>query len=303
MRYSEAKPFIKWAGGKRQLIPTLEKSLPNKFSEIEDLTYIEPFVGGGAMLFFLLRKFSNIKRAIINDLNSNLIVAYNTVRDNPEGLVYELSKVQEEYFNISNEEQRKDFYLSMRNRFNAGNLSKVDNTALLIFLNKTCFNGLYRVNANGEFNVPFGKYKNPKICDAETIYADSELLQMVEILNGDFEQTEQYLTDNTFVYLDPPYRPLDATSSFNAYAKDPFNDLEQVRLKKYVDRLSFKRCFLMLSNSDCKGRNPEDSFFDDLYKDYIIERVHASRYINSNPQKRGKLTELLIRNYVDTQLL
>ena len=303
MRYSEAKPFIKWAGGKRQLIPTLEKSLPNKFSEIEDLTYIEPFVGGGAMLFFLLRKFSNIKRAIINDLNSNLIIAYNTVRDNPEGLVYELSKVQEEYFNISNEEQRKDFYLSMRNRFNAGNLSKVDNTALLIFLNRTCFNGLYRVNANGEFNVPFGKYKNPKICDAETIYADSELLQMVEILNGDFEQTEQYLTDNTFVYLDPPYRPLDATSSFNAYAKDPFNDLEQVRLKKYVDRLSFKRCFLMLSNSDCKGRNPEDSFFDDLYKDYIIERVHASRYINSNPQKRGKLTELLIRNYVDTQLL
>lgn len=303
MRYSEAKPFIKWAGGKRQLIPTLEKSLPYKFSEIEDLTYIEPFVGGGAMLFFLLRKFSNIKRAIINDLNSNLIIAYNTVRDNPEGLVYELSKVQEEYFNISNEEQRKDFYLSMRNRFNAGNLSKVDNTALLIFLNRTCFNGLYRVNANGEFNVPFGKYKNPKICDAETIYADSELLQIVEILNGDFEQTEQYLTDNTFVYLDPPYRPLDATSSFNAYAKDPFNDLEQVRLKKYVDRLSFKRCFLMLSNSDCKGRNPEDSFFDDLYKDYIIERVYASRYINANPQKRGRLTELLIRNYVDTQLL
>ena len=255
------------------------------------------------MLFFLLQKFSNIKRAIINDLNSNLIVAYNTVRDNPEGLVYELSKVQEEYFNISNEEQRKDFYLSMRNRFNAGNLSKVDNTALLIFLNRTCFNGLYRVNANGEFNVPFGKYKNPKICDAETIYADSELLQMVEILNGDFEQTEQYLTDNTFVYLDPPYRPLDATSNFNAYAKEPFNDLEQMRLKEYVDRLSFKRCFLMLSNSDCKGRNPEDSFFDDLYKDYIIERVYASRYINSNPQKRGKLTELLIRNYTDTQLL
>lgn len=303
MRYCEAKPFIKWAGGKRQLIPTLEKSLPYKFSEIGDLTYIEPFVGGGAMLFFLLQKFSNIKRAIINDLNSNLIVAYNTVRDNPEGLVYELSKVQEEYFNISNEEQRKDFYLSMRNRFNAGNLSKVDNTALLIFLNRTCFNGLYRVNANGEFNVPFGKYKNPKICDAETIYADSELLQMVEILNGDFEQTEQYLTDNTFVYLDPPYRPLDATSNFNAYAKEPFNDLEQMRLKEYVDRLSFKRCFLMLSNSDCKGRNPEDSFFDDLYKDYIIERVYASRYINSNPQKRGKLTELLIRNYTDTQLL
>ncbi len=303
MRYSEAKPFIKWAGGKRQLIPTLEKSLPYKFSEIEDLTYIEPFVGGGAMLFFLLRKFSNIKRAIINDLNSNLIIAYNTVRDNPEGLVYELSKVQEEYFNISDEKQRKDFYLSMRNRFNAGNLSKVENTALLIFLNRTCFNGLYRVNANGEFNVPFGKYKNPKICDAETIYADSELLQMVEILNGDFEQTEPYLTENTFVYLDPPYRPLDATSSFNAYAKEPFNDLEQVRLKKYVDRLSFKRCFLMLSNSDCKGRNPEDSFFDDLYKDYIIERVYASRYINANPQKRGRLTELLIRNYVDTQLL
>ena len=170
----------------------------------------------------------------------------------------------------------------------------------LIFLNKTCFNGLYRVNSKGEFNVPFGKYKNPTICDAKTIYADSELLQKVEIRCGDFEETEQYISENTFIYFDPPYRPLDATSSFNSYAKEAFNDEEQIRLKRYFDRLSEKRCLMMLSNSDCKGRNPEDTFFDDLYKDYIIERVYASRSVNANPEKRGKLTELLIRNYTHT---
>ena len=211
-----------------------------------------------------------------------------------------MNTIQKEYLNITEEEERKEFYLNARKHFNNGNLSNVESTMYLIFLNKTCFNGLYRVNSKGEFNVPFGKYKNPTICDAKTIYADSELLQKVEIRCGDFEETEQYISENTFIYFDPPYRPLDATSSFNSYAKEAFNDEEQIRLKRYFDRLSEKRCLMMLSNSDCKGRNPEDTFFDDLYKDYIIERVYASRSVNANPEKRGKLTELLIRNYTHT---
>lgn len=295
-----AKPFIKWVGGKGQLISTFETMLPYNFHKMEDVTYIEPFIGGGAMLFFMLQKFPNIKKAVINDLNPNLVKAYTTIKHTPESLIQSLQKIQREYLRISNEEERKNFYLTVRKRFNEGKLSDIDNTMYFIFLNRTCFNGLYRVNSKGKFNVPFGKYKNPTICDDDTIYTDSKMLQKVEIVSGDFEQTEQYISEKTFVYFDPPYRPLDATSSFNSYAKEAFNDEEQIRLKKYFDRLTSKRCMMMLSNSDCRGRNPEDTFFDDLYKDYIIERVYASRSINANPEKRGKLTELLIRNYKDT---
>ena len=296
----KAKPFIKWVGGKGQLIPAFERLLPRGLDRLEAVTYIEPFIGGGAMLFYMLRKFSNIRRAVINDLNPDLIRAYQTVKDTPEALIRFLSGIEREYLGIGEEEKRKKFFLDARKRFNAGGMSDVDNTAWLIFLNRTCFNGLYRVNSKGEFNVPFGKYKNPTICDAETIRADSEVLQKVDIISGDFEQTEPYVSANTFVYFDPPYRPLDATSSFNSYAKEAFNDAEQIRLKEYFDRLSAKNCLLMLSNSDCKGRNPDDTFFDDLYKDYVIERVYATRSVNANPEKRGKLTELLIRNYADT---
>lgn len=292
-----AKPFVKWAGGKGQLLSTLESLLPMGIQEMEEFTYIEPFVGGGAMLYFMLQSYPNIKKAVINDLNPNLIKAYFTIKNKPENLISCLSALQEEYFNIKDENKRKEFYLSARKHFNEGGLSDTDNTSYLIFLNRTCFNGLYRVNSKGEFNVPFGKYANPVICDAKTIYADSELLQKVEILCGDFENVEKYVTNNTFMYLDPPYRPLDATSNFNSYAKEGFGDKEQIRLKQFFDRLSAGGCLMMLSNSDCSGRNPNDTFFDDLYADYSIERVYASRAINANSKKRGKLTELVIRNY------
>lgn len=300
MKQHKAKPFIKWAGGKGQLIPTFETLLPSNFADWEESTYIEPFIGGGAMLFFMLQKYPNIKHAIINDLNPNLVKAYKVIKYSPENLIHALNAIQKEYLAITEEDKRKDFYLKIRKRFNDAELSDIDNTMYFIFLNKTCFNGLYRVNSKGKFNVPFGKYKNPTICDANTIYADSEVLQKVEIISGDFEQTEQYVSDNTFIYFDPPYRPLDATSCFNSYAKEAFNDDEQIRLKKYFDKLTTKHCLMMLSNSDCKGRNPEDTFFDDLYKDYIIERVYASRFVNANSEKRGKLPELLIRNYRET---
>lgn len=292
----KAKPFVKWVGGKKQLLATFGNLLPANLSQTEDLTYIEPFVGGGAMLFYMLRTFPNIRRAIINDINPDLIKAYRTIKEQPDTLITRLSDLQKEYLDIQKEEERKEFYLNIRNRFNEESLSDIDNTAYFIFLNRTCFNGLYRVNSKGKFNVPFGKYVKPTICDEATIRIDSELLQKVTILNGDFEQTEAYLRNNTFVYFDPPYRPLSATSSFKSYTKEDFNDNEQRRLKAYFDRLA-PRCMMMLSNSDGRATDPNNVFFDELYDGYVIERVYASRAINANPDGRGRLTELLIRNF------
>lgn len=168
-------------------------------------------------------------------------------------------------------------------------------------MNRTCFNGLYRENSKGGFNVPFGRYPNPTICDASLIISDSELLQDVEILNGDFSTTQNYIDGYTFFYFDPPYRPLDATSSFNSYVKEVFDDSEQRRLHAYFAELSAEGCLEILSNSDGRGRNAEDTFFDELYRDFTIERVYAKRCINANPAKRGALTELLIRNYSNCQ--
>lgn len=292
----QAKPFVKWVGGKRQLLSSIEQALPDNISQLSNLTYIEPFIGGGAMLFHMLQKYPNIQKAVINDINQDLILAYKTVRDDAEELIKELKIIERDYLKL-NEACRKQFFIEKRSLFNTKKLSNIDNTVTFIFLNRTCFNGLYRVNSKGLFNVPFGQSVNPTICDERTIYADRELLQKVEILNGDFEITEKYITEETFFYLDPPYRPLNATSSFNSYAKEVFNDSEQTRLKLFCERLSQKGCSLMLSNSDCAAKNPEDTFFDDLYSEFFIKRVWASRAINANPEKRGKLTELLIRNY------
>ena len=292
-----AKPFIKWVGGKKRLLDTFEMLLPNDLENMENITYIEPFVGGGAMLFFMLQKFNNISKVIINDINSDLIKAYNVIKTEPDKIIMSLEQIKREYFKLSTEEKRKDFYLESREIYNNKTLSDIENTMYFIFLNRTCFNVLYRVNSKGIFNVPFGRYSNPKICDPETIYSDSILLQKVQMINSDFEQTEKFITKDTFVYFDPPYRPLDATSSFNSYAKEAFNDEEQIRLKEYYDRLSKKGCLLMLSNSDGRGRNPDDTFFYDLYDKYDIQRVYTSRSVSANPCKRGKLSELLIRNY------
>lgn len=192
--------------------------------------------------------------------------------------------------------------MAVRDRYNEKNLDPIENTTKFIFLNKTCFNGLYRVNKKGLFNVPFGKYANPIICDSDTILRDSELLQRVEILTGDFEKTLPYAKGNTLFYFDPSYRPLSDTSSFNDYTKEAFNDMVQIRLKEYCDLIDDSGFSFMLSNSDCKGKNEEDNFFDALYAAYKIERVWASRSINSNPNKRGKLTEILVHNYQDTKV-
>lgn len=167
---------------------------------------------------------------------------------------------------------------------------------MFIFLNRTCFNGLYRVNAKSLFNVSFGQYVNPKICDEQTIFADSKLLQKVEILTGDFEDTLRYASDNSFFYFDPPYKPLSQTSSFNSYAEEGFGDNEQIRLSDFCKKIDLLGYRFILSNSDVKGENPDDDFFDKLYKQFIVQRVYATRMINANAAKRGKLTELLITN-------
>lgn len=298
---AKAKPFIKWVGGKSQLIEQLDALLPADFDNWNNVTYIEPFVGGGAMLFYMLQRYPNIQHAIINDINPDLATCYRTVRDNPNQLIESLRDIESAYFALQSEEGRKEFFMAVRDRYNEKNLDPIENTTKFFFLNRTCFNGLYRVNKKGLFNVPFGKYSNPTICDPETILKDSELMQRVEILNGDFEGTFEYAHGNTLFYFDPPYRPLSDTSSFNDYAKEAFNDAAQIRLKEYCDRIDEAGFRFMLSNSDCKGKNEEDNFFDVLYAAYQIDRVWASRSINSNPNKRGKLTEILVRNYVDTK--
>lgn len=297
---TEAKPFLKWAGGKGQLLSQLEQHLPDDLKE-KEFTYFEPFVGGGAMLFYMLQRFPNIKRAVINDINSYLITAYRVIRDSSIELIERLAELEKCYYDLNEDEAKKSFFLEARTKFNENNLDEIDRTKYLIFLNRTCFNGLYRVNAKGKFNVPFGRYLHPTICNKDVLKADSQLLNQVEvvILNGDYEQTSKYLSDGlNFFYFDPPYRPLDSTSSFNSYAKEEFNDVEQIRLRDFCAKLNQKpKIKWMLSNSDCSARNPEDTFFEELYCDFNINRVQASRAINANPKKRGKLTELLIKNY------
>lgn len=293
-----AKPFIKWVGGKGQLLTTIKQRLPQRLIEGSSFTYVEPFIGGGAMLFFMLQSFSNIKKAIINDISSALVNAYRVVKEQPSALIQQLSIFADQYRVLSDEE-RKAFYLGIRAAYNEtkDNLG-VETAARLIFLNKTCFNGLYRVNAKGSFNVPFGRYTSPNICNAETIMAASALLQKVEILEGDFADVIDYVSEGTFVYFDPPYRPLTRTAAFNTYAEGGFGDGEQRRLKAFFDVLNHDHgAALMLSNSDCRAVNPEDLFFDKLYADYYIERVHAGRMLNSKASARGKVSELLICNY------
>ena len=290
-----AKPFIKWAGGKTQLLTQFENILPHNLEEAEHFTYIEPFVGGGAMLFHMLKKYTNIGRVIINDMN--LITAYRVIRDTPERLITDLKMLQREFRQNSNEEARKEYFLRIRKSYNEDTHNDVTNTAMFIFLNRTCFNGLYRVNSKGYFNVPFGKYTNPTICDEELLLEDSKILQNVEILCGDYTLIERYVDNNTFIYFDPPYRPLSTTSSFTSYSKENFDDTEQTRLAHFFARLSRYGCKMMLSNSDCCAQNPNDTFFENLYGNFIIDKVHASRFVNAIPSKRGKLTEILVRNY------
>lgn len=289
------KPFLKWAGGKTQLIKVIAEKIP--CGQKDEFTYVEPFVGSGALFFWILKHYPNIKTAIVNDVNTDLINCYLTIRNDVLGLIKLLKTFDFEYNSLPfSSEERKAYYYLKREEFNKRTAGQTEQSALFIFLNRTCFNGLYRVNRNNEFNVPQGSYKKPQICNSENLKAVSNLLQKVIILNTDFTETERYADEKSFFYFDPPYKPLSETSNFNSYAKDNFNDDEQIRLKLFCDKLDSLGSKWILSNSDVKGKNPNDNFFDDLYQDYQINRVLAKRSINSTPDKRGLLTELMITN-------
>ena len=275
-----AKPFVKWAGGKAQLLTEIDNAIPSYMKQTQ-FTYIEPFVGGGAILFWILQKYPNIKHAIINDINTDLTNSYQTIKENVEELISILKKWEKEYHSLKDKlEEKKEYYYSKRKQFNNRNSDKTSQTALFIFLNRTCFNGLYRVNRKNEFNVPIGSYKTPMICDEDNLRAVSDVLQKVTILNGDFEATMEYAENNTLFYFDPPYKPLSETSSFNSYAKDEFDDSEQIRLAKFCEKIDILGYQWILSNSDVKGKNPNDNFFDELYNKFDIKRVLARRNIN-----------------------
>ena len=290
-----AKPFVKWAGGKSQLLGEIDKQI--KILKNDKFTYIEPFIGGGAALFWLLEKYPKIERAVINDINTDLITTYKTIKSNVSELIEILEKWEIEYHKFKElPEDRKIYYYKKRELFNSRTTNNTTHSALFIFLNRTCFNGLFRVNRKNGFNVPIGSYKTPMICDADNLRNVNKILQKVEILNGDFTETLEYAQKETVFYFDPPYKPLSETSSFNSYSKDEFNDDEQVRLKEFCDKIDALSYKWILSNSDVKGKNPEDNFFDDLFDKYSISRVKARRNINANGKKRGQLTELLITN-------
>lgn len=291
------KPFLKWAGGKGQLLnkirPLYPQGLGNQINK-----YIEPFIGGGAVFFDIISSYK-LDKYIINDINKELINTYKAIQQDIHSLLEYLSKITSYYKKLSTEE-RNLFYYNIRNKYNSIVLNScinVEKAALFIFLNKTCFNGLYRVNRNNQFNVPAGKYKDPAIYDKENLLNISQILQKAEILCGDFATTNNYIDNNTFIYIDPPYRPLTKTSSFTNYSTYIFDDKEQIRLSSFINDIDKKGAYVLSSNSDPKNTSENDMFFDKLYSTKKITRIEATRAINSNPLKRGKINELLISNY------
>ena len=295
---SLVKPFLKWAGGKGQLLKEIEVYYPFKNKNITK--YAEPFVGGGAVLFDILNKY-NLEEIYISDINKELINTYNIIRNNVNELIKLLTEYQNIYISL-NKEERKKYYLDKRERFNILKISNdektnIEKASLMIFLNKTCFNGLYRVNKKGLFNVPMGNYKNPCICDIDNLIAVSKKLTNVKIICGDYKKSKEFIDKNTFVYFDPPYRPLNNTSSFTAYTEYLFSDEKQKELAEFVNEINKIGAKIVISNSDPKNIDEEDNFFEQIYSKQNIKRIYASRMINSKASARGKISELLITNF------
>ena len=303
-RGPSARPFLKWAGGKGQLLGQIGRHLPSDLRDGKLSKYAEPFIGGGAVFFLIANQFG-VGEYFISDMNEDLVLAYRTIQQQVEELIERLDEMQRLYLQMA-PERRKEFFYDVRRQFNLCQIRSDDSApiqdaalhvARLIFLNRTCFNGLYRVNSRGEFNVPFGNYRNPRICDAANLRSVSMSFQNAEIHCGDFTACESFVDEQTFVYLDPPYRPISRTASFNSFYKKPFDDDEQKRLGRFYHELGNAGAKLMLSNSDPQNENPHDRFFEDLYGGFNIHKVLANRRINSNGAKRGPITELLVTNY------
>ena len=322
-----AKPFMKWAGGKGQLLERLGALFPKGLADGSIHTYAEPFLGGGAMFFHLMQRFP-LKAAYLVDANEELVLAYSVVQRDPEALIAELKRMSAAFLKLDME-ARKERYLKVRSAFNREKplldfrkytaSSWVKRAAHILFLNKTCYNGLFRVNRSGEFNVPFGRYANPTIVDVDNLRSASAVLarSAVRIRLGDFGDLASLgagskgagahgvradggiLKPGSFVYYDPPYLPISPTASFTAYSKGAFGKDEQRRLAGLFKSLDRPGVFQMLSNSDPKNEDPSNDFFEDLYSEYRgrIFRVPASRSINSDPARRGRINEIVITNY------
>ena len=295
----KVRPFVKWAGGKGNLILQLSNFYPNELRNGIIERYIEPFVGGGAVLIDILQNY-DVRQAYAFDINMDLINAYNVIKNNVEELITNLKRMGTEYLQLGQEE-RKNYFYNIRNEYNDYTLQEneqnVQRASQFIYLNRTCFNGLYRVNRDGKFNVPVGSYKNPTICDEENLRNLSELIQNVQFQYGDYRRSMEYVTENTFVYFDPPYRPLNMTSGFTSYTKEDFNDDNQRELATFYRELNERNAKLMLSNSNPKNINEEDHFFDNIYQGFNIDEIYACRMINANSNGRGKISEILVTNY------
>lgn len=300
-----ARPFLKWAGGKTQLLSQLAVHYPAGLYDGSVNRYVEPFLGGGAVFLDVVQRFP-IEEAFLFDVNRELILAYRVVKEAPDALIARLKKLQADFYDRSGE-ARQTLYYSTRQAYNRQrfhldydrfNDAWIERAALMLFLNRTCYNGLYRVNSKGGFNVPFGRYKRPKIVDPANILRVSSLLTNVQLGVADFEACRRHVNHRTFVYFDPPYRPLTQTASFTAYSTVTFDDEAQRRLARFYTQLARRTgARLMLSNSDPRNADPDDAFFDTLYAPFHIHRVLANRMINSAAGSRGKITELLITTH------
>lgn len=294
-----AKPFLKWAGGKTQLINEIKNRFPEdiiKSKKIEN--YCEPFIGGGA-LFFDLMSYFDVKESYISDINSELILVYKTIQKDYKKLIEELFYIKDQFYSSND---RKEFYLNIRKNFNESipyfdyekysSDEYVTRSSWMIFMNKTCFNGLFRLNKKGEFNVPFGKYKNPKIFDQNNIKSCALALKDTKIVCNSFLFSKNFINSNSLVYLDPPYRPISNSSNFTSYSKFGFDDDDQRDLADYYGDITKIGAKAILSNSYC-----EDGFFDELYGNFNINLVKAKRSINRDGKKRGNVKEILVTNY------
>jgi len=300
-----AKPFLKWAGGKNQLLEQFKNYYPTDLKNGIIKNYVEPFLGGGAVFFDIAQRF-NIERAYLSDINKDLILTYQVIQQLPDDLLEYLAHYQKRY-DQTEQEQRNELFLTMRTQFNEQRFEidyqklsdhSVLRATLFIALNKTCFNGLFRLNSKGAFNVPYGKYKTAMILDEANILAVSLLLQRVKIVSAEYTDCWNQVNDQSFVYFDPPYRPVSQTANFTTYTGFEFKDQEQLQLALFFKKLDQEKgAKLMLSNSDPTFNNPHDNFFEQAYSGYNIFKVSANRAINCDGNKRGKITELLITNF------
>ena len=292
---------IKWAGGKSKLAPVIEEQILQNLTMESIDTYVEPFLGGGSFFFYMTQKY-NFKNIIISDINAELINLYKVIQQQPKSLIDGAQKIQDTYNDLNNLEQKADFFYDIRTKYNNSIISDkqlqldITQAVYFLFLNKVGFNGLYRVNSKGLYNVPFGKREKAVLFKESNILGVSELLKDVQILNCDYDETIEFASKNSLFYFDAPYRPLSDSSSFTSYAKSDFNDDSQVKLAEYCQTIHKLGAKFALSNSDPKNHDLEDNFFDDLYSGFTINRIYARRMIGAKTVSRGKVSEILVTN-------